>query len=271
MAEPWIRVHANLATKPIVLRAAGRLRVSQNEAIGLLVRFWGQMSQHGANGSVSALTDLEIEAWSGWRGKRGVFAAFIRSTHTDEVGRVREWDDYAGQLEDRRTKDRERKRKSRGHRADSPQDVTPISIPARAVRDEDETKRNENYSSSSADAIWIPGRETELAERLANDHDRLALAAILHMAPNRDATVAECHAMLDGMHGAALLPETLGDALRDYVGTGAHHSPNFKHFRGYLRNAQAAGPARVRPSPEAVESELARWARETDARERAHA
>lgn len=155
MAEPWIRVHANLATKPVTLRLAGQLHISINEAVGLLVRFWGQMSQHGANGSVQALTDLELEAWGGWTRKRGAFAAFIREHHTDEHGRVREWDEYAGKLEIRRTKDRERKRNSSGIPAESernsnghPRDLHSDSIPARAVRNE--TKRNDTSKATTA-------------------------------------------------------------------------------------------------------------------------
>lgn len=167
MAEPWIRVHANLATKPVTLRAAGELRVSQNEAIGLLVRFWGQMSQHGANGSVSTLSDLEIETWSGWRGKRGVFASFLRAAHTDADGRVNEWDDFAGKLEDRRAKDRDRKRKSRGQDADSPRDVTGDSIPTRA--NDTNTRRYETENRVVEAAIALSVRANQgLAEHPTN-------------------------------------------------------------------------------------------------------
>lgn len=156
MAEPWIRVHANLAARPIVMRAADELHISLNEAIGLLVRFWGSMSQHGNNGQVEGVKDITIETWAGWRGKRGRFAEFIRSAHTDNEGRVKEWDDYNGKLEDRRAKDRERKRKSRGQSAGShaehPRDVTLMSVPARANETRrDETKRENQVLSSAAE------------------------------------------------------------------------------------------------------------------------
>lgn len=200
MAEPWIRVHANLADKPVIWRAVKELRISQNEGIGLLVRFWGEMSQHGNDGLVITLTDEQIEAWGGWRGKRGKLAAFIRQFHTDDDGRVNEWDDYAGKLEDRRQKDRDRKReardrkrKSRGQSTrrpadappevpqdvtvDAPQTVRTESLPARAVRDDTirdttssktttprRTKRDERSSGAeSSDLLPAePARETWL-------------------------------------------------------------------------------------------------------------
>lgn len=142
MAEPWIRVHANLDGRPLIGRAVEALGVSENEAIGTLVRFWGKVSQHAVNGDVSNIPDIQLEAWAGWKRKRGKFAAFIRSTHLDPDGRVREWDEYAGALEtrrasDRRRKEAERERKSRGSHAE----VTVTSVPARA--NETTTIRNE--------------------------------------------------------------------------------------------------------------------------------
>ena len=123
MSEPWIRVHANLHGKPIVWRAVDALHVSQHEAIGLLVQFWGGVSQHASNGHVADLPDAQLEAWAGWRGKRGRFAAFIRSTHLDADGRVNEWDEYAGALEHRRSKERDRLRNKRTVLRNSTHDV----------------------------------------------------------------------------------------------------------------------------------------------------
>lgn len=150
MAEPWIRVHANLAAKPIVGRAAEALGVNLHEAMGLLVQFWGAISQHGSNGQVASFSDTQIESWAGWRRKRGRFAAFIRTAHLDANGRVNEWDDYAGRLEQRRATERERLRNKRvpvaQHTANGANGVAQqptnkgnLLTPARAVRNE--TKR----------------------------------------------------------------------------------------------------------------------------------
>jgi len=245
MAEPWIRVHANIAEKKVAIRAADYLGISLNEAIGTLVRFWGAMSRLGNDGQVEGMTDGEIETWGGWRRKRGAFAAFIRELHTDPEGRVNEWDDYAGVLEDRRAKDRDRqkrrrelRRQSRGQSADShaerPRDVTQESVPARAVRNE--TIRNEKISSSPARPI--SPEEEALADRLPSEAGKRALHAICAASPSPVAWVAEMGASLDGMAGHVYLtPEQLDTALREYEGNGALKSPSFKHFRQYLSKA----------------------------------
>jgi len=116
MAEPWIRVHANLIDKPVVDRASHELGVAPHEAIGLLVQFWGAVSQHATNGAVAERSDAQLERWAGWARKRGRFAAFIRAHHLDADGRVNEWDEYAGKLETRREHERERKRLERERR-----------------------------------------------------------------------------------------------------------------------------------------------------------
>lgn len=164
MAEPWIRVHANIADRRVVFRAVDELKITRNEAIGLLVQFWGKASQNVPGGHLQRVSDTEIETWAGWRGKRGKFAAFIRERHTDDDGRVREWDEYHGKLEDRREKDRIRKQRSRGKsddgHADSPQDnpedvtrnVRVTSVPTRANETKrDETIRDEQRSSTQKD------------------------------------------------------------------------------------------------------------------------
>lgn len=113
MAEPWIRVHAALKQKPVIGRAADALDVSWHEAIGFMVCFWGGVAMYARNGDLSEISDRQIETWAEWPGlgyrgrkrKPGQFAAFIRAWHLDADGRVREWDRYAGRLEDRRERD----------------------------------------------------------------------------------------------------------------------------------------------------------------------
>jgi hypothetical protein len=251
MAEPWIRVHANLADKPIVWRVVDQLKVSQNEAIGLLVRFWGAMSQHGANGRVASLNDSQIEAWAGWRGKRGRFAEFVRANHTDEDGRVREWDDYAGALETRREKERDRKRRQRGQASgngakavrdvpqdeprDNPHDVArtgPGTVqPARA----NETIRDDTNSGQSINPAGE--EERELAARLANDAERAALATIVAGAESAATCVMSLTAMLTGNDPAIAKPTDaqFGQALLDYNGKGSQWNPAY--FRGFLKRA----------------------------------
>lgn len=156
MAEPWIRVHANIADKPVVWRAVEALKITDNEAIGLLVRLWGALSQHAIDGGISDIVDAQIEAWAGWKRKKGRFAAFVREHHTDRDGRLNEWDEYQGPLITRRSKDaqrqaekrqrdktqREERDASRDSHADSPRDTRVTSALTRAnetIRDETRT------------------------------------------------------------------------------------------------------------------------------------
>lgn len=108
MAEPWIRVHAQLRRKPVVARAAVSLNLDPQKAMGMLVEFWGNVAAHADNGSIVGIPDPLLEEWAGWRGKRGAFAKWLREHHLDAEGRVSEWDDYAGALEQRRAKERQR-------------------------------------------------------------------------------------------------------------------------------------------------------------------
>lgn len=261
MAEPWVRVHANLADKPVVTRAMEALGVSGHEAMGLLVQFWGAVSQHVQNGFVADQSDSQIERWGGWTRKRGKFAAFIRASHLDESGRVNEWDEYAGKLEQRRATERDRLRQKRGGVAQQPSEtdgdvdqqspdvaqhdayVGATLVSARA--DEDETLRSSSPPSS-------PGADSlEVSSRLASAADRSALDALLLRVPSRVTWLAEIQASLDGMSGHAhVTPIQAGQAIRDYVGNGATANPSLKHFRGYLE--KAAKPAPTEDSPYAA-------------------
>lgn len=156
MAEPWIRVHANLGQKPIAHRCASALAVSVPTATGHLVLVWGAVSQFCENGSLASVTDQQIEAWAQWKGKRGKFAKFIREHHLDENGRCREWDDYAGALEDRRAKDRARQAEYRKKRHG---DITATSPLANGV-----TIRNETSTTTTKEILLTEDKEKPPAD-----------------------------------------------------------------------------------------------------------
>jgi hypothetical protein len=246
VSEPWIRVHANLHAKPVIARAVAALAIGENEAVGLMVRFWGAVSQHVVNGQVADTTDRQLEQWAGWTRKKGRFAAFVRSQHFDTDGRVNEWDEYAGALETRREKDRARKeqerlRKSRGRHADSPQDVTGVSIPARV----NETIRNETTTTapSPARSVWQPAREVKIAERLTSVAGRDAFAAILHVTQSESGKAGVCAQVEMCLAGEMGEPrataEQMDRAIRDYATNGLSNGGRFNanHFRQCVRTA----------------------------------
>lgn len=93
--------------------------------------------------------------------------------------------------------------------------------------------------------------ESLLANKLACDADRIALAAIIARSSNRAACLASLDAMLTGNDPAVVCPSValFGQALRDYAGNVDRW--NAAHFRGYLKRVgmrQATGPALVQTS-----------------------
>lgn len=175
MAEPWIRVHANLISKPVIRRAVEQLGISRAAAIGHLVTFWGSVSQHTAHGQVAHFSDGQIEDWAGWSGRRkGEFARFIRQFHVDAQGRVNEWDDYAGALETRREKERERLRNKRSAvreplcntDADVAQQKTTLQ-PARAVRNDTNTKTRRNETELQEPVVPVSAADFAIALSVA--------------------------------------------------------------------------------------------------------
>ena len=144
MTDPWIRVHSNVRSLTVVWRAVECLGLPPDSAVGLLVILWGQVAQHSENGRIDNVPDAQLEGWVGWSGEPGKFARFIREKHITD-GRIREWDDYAGKLEERREKDRERKRLANLLRNSNgrPEEVRRKAVPTRAARNEDVTRTEE--------------------------------------------------------------------------------------------------------------------------------
>lgn len=120
--DPAIYVTANIGGRGVVARAMQRLGLSQASAVGHLVMFWGNAAMNSDDGRVAHLTDLQLEQWACWQGKRGRFAAWLRAEHLDEHGRPNEWDEYAGKLVASRAKARDKKRQQRGQSPSRPGD-----------------------------------------------------------------------------------------------------------------------------------------------------
>ena len=156
--DPWIRVHAHLVEKPVVCRMAQALRIDPFKATGHLVTFWGSVAQHGKNGSLKDLPDSLLERWAGWTGKRGAFAAWVRAEHTDDEGRINEWDTYQGTLEQRREKERERLRNKR--RSVAPTDAQPLRDGPQSVathaRERNGTEQRSTTKTASAAVATDP-------------------------------------------------------------------------------------------------------------------
>lgn len=244
MAEPWIRVHAGLIDKPVIDRAVQALGVSEHEAVGLLVTFWGAVSANVIGGYVADRTDRQLENWARWKGKRGRFAAFIRESHVDPDGRVNEWDDYAGALEARRAKERERLRNKRIPLRNGTQDVA-----QQPERNDDEVRtvlqpaRANETERDGKDLQSVSPREEatleEISDYLTTSEQRHALEHIVRGANSATACLSSLRSMLTGNDTATPQPtaEQFGRAVIDFHANGERW--NASHFRGYLKRAGA--------------------------------
>jgi hypothetical protein len=92
----WIAIDVHIAGDAVTHRLADAFRLRVAEAAGLLTLAFAGMAQHAQDGSLSSVTDSQIESWAYWQGKRGAFAAFFRAQLCDERGTVRAWEKYNG-------------------------------------------------------------------------------------------------------------------------------------------------------------------------------
>jgi hypothetical protein len=124
----WLRVDANLSHSRLIDVLRTSCGLSRVAAIGSVVSLWSQCVIADNGGYIGRLSDTWIEDACGWTGQPGQLAAVIREHHLTD-GRIKDWDDYQGALEQRREADRlrkqrERERKKTGQPPDSPGDVT---------------------------------------------------------------------------------------------------------------------------------------------------
>lgn len=179
MRVPWIRVHGHLIDKPVVSRLVKATGVNRHEACGVLITFWSGVAENADNGLIRGHDDHQLEKWASWpqtRTRRGKFAAWVRAEHMDSDGRVPEWDDYAGELEYQRERNRINQQKLRDRRktkleefrargsGDRNGDVSDMSPTTRR----NETKRDETKEEllsrprakkpreSSPELPWVP-------------------------------------------------------------------------------------------------------------------
>lgn len=92
----WVAVSVGIAKDPAVHRMAAALRVRVPEVVGLLTLTFAEMTTHAPDGQLGDVPDSLLEAWSGWHGKRGAFAALFRANLCDEDGLVLAWEKYNG-------------------------------------------------------------------------------------------------------------------------------------------------------------------------------
>lgn len=149
----WIRVKAYLSSARVAQRLAPLCRGGAQHAAGVLIDFWCSVSDNATDGYIRDESDITLEDWAKWRGKRGAFAAWVREHHMDSTGRVNDWDDYMGELEYVREKARLKKQRQRqGRHGASPPDVPGDGtgdVPGMSPTDGTERNGTERKASAS--------------------------------------------------------------------------------------------------------------------------
>lgn len=252
MRVPWIRVHGALIDRPVVTRLVESCRITPHTAIGVLVTFWSGVAAHATDGRIDGYSDAQLENWARWPGKRGAFAKWVREQHMDPSGRVSEWSEYAGRLEQRRAADRVRKsaafpqepeRNSSGIPPEPERNSAGVPKEFRTrARERDETVRNERElrrrrqgpetkpadpaPPASAAAEWPEGQQ-DLLGRLSASRQQ-GMAACLRL----------------WAHGGDLppglgvpTPEQIDSACREVVASVEPGLITAKVVRGYLVRA----------------------------------
>jgi hypothetical protein len=125
---------------------------------------WGKVSVYCTDGDISEVSDQELERWAQWTGEPGAFAEFVRARHVTD-GRINDWDEFQGALEERRAKERERKRRERaaaksetyaGRTQDSPPDVRTKSAPTITITNTKELHPRRKSARPDARLATVP-------------------------------------------------------------------------------------------------------------------
>jgi hypothetical protein len=109
----WIRIAVGITRDPRVIALSEAVGVSVPTATGHVVGLLTALPEGSVSGDLSGVSDVTLEQWALWRGKRGVFAKAFRSQLCDEHGVVRSWAKYNGSKLGELAADRERKKEAR--------------------------------------------------------------------------------------------------------------------------------------------------------------
>jgi hypothetical protein len=258
----WIRVASRVAQDAKIWELARLAGCDRFKAIGHLVTLWGAMTEEAKSGDLSATPDDVLEDWAAWSGRRGKFAAAVRATLCNERGVMAAWEKYQGAAIREHEADRRRKSGKRPPEPPNNSGGTSGGIPPEPPVETDrnsgayETKRDETREVQQS--VSPPARETAAAP---TDADLAAEERALRrrippaywldldgLLGDRPATArrswcAKLTAHLEGMHGPAVPPERLGEAVREFVANGGSDpQKGSRLFDGYVRRVLEPPP-----------------------------
>lgn len=160
----WIRIAVGIMDDPSVVALAEAVGVSVVTTTGHLVGLLTHLPEGAANGDVSAVSDVTLERWADWRGRKGKFATAFRAQLCDAQGVVRSWEKHNGaairEVERARERAKERRKEWKASHERSPN--VGVTSPERS-RLRDETRRDEtNYLTTTTNAVAVATRSRGL-------------------------------------------------------------------------------------------------------------
>lgn len=176
----WIRVEAGIARRKVTYRLTEALMsdeisadlgadvsayVIRAAALGFLVALWGAVAEHSTEGRIADVPDLLLEEWAGWHGTPRLFARWVREHHTDEDGRLRDWDETNGPLDTRRESNRRAARAHREREKSKSGRKRPVSadVSTESGINERTNETNEQIDSPSGESA--PSKSVALRDR----------------------------------------------------------------------------------------------------------
>jgi len=111
----YIESHAEIKDHPKTKKLARLLRIKKREAIGLLhMLWWWGLAYAYSDGDISRFEDSDIDDAVEWDGEPEAVAQALRAAGWIEPdGRLHDWQEYGGKLQQKLFSDRERKRLQR--------------------------------------------------------------------------------------------------------------------------------------------------------------
>lgn len=124
----WIQVHQTLKDHRKVYAAADALDIEPAHALGLIVSFWLWALDNAPSGSLDGISNRMIARAAQWNGNADEFVEALKSAELlDETSdgelELHDWQEYAGNLIEKREAEKQRSRKRRAAAKEQPADT----------------------------------------------------------------------------------------------------------------------------------------------------
>jgi len=243
----WVRIAVSIMRNSDTTTLSGALGVSVPTTTGHLVGVYAGMAEEKSSGDLSAVSDVALEQWAMWTGKRGRFASAFRAQLCTAQGVVRSWEKYNGAAIRESDTDRARKTAARvAKKAGRPSGGLPADGPADrpAIGTRDVTLRYDTVPQTThkADDAVVRAAYDSIAPAIgANGRD--ALRSLLAAVPDPESWARIIRGYASGQSMAQGRPagaERLAAALEDFVAQGHHRTnPRPNLFRGFVTSAKS--------------------------------